>query len=150
MLRSQIKKWFREAVQLDLEIDPELKRMLLREDHPNLNRFLDNLTAQFEQADRECRRRGLVLKAKTIQDTVYDMEKVFVMGLMGEAKNRYESDLAKAAREAEAQKIKEFEDVLAGKATGEFAEAGVITNEKIDSEREAALEAADRARLKKG
>lgn len=150
MLRSQIKKWFREAVQLDIEIESELKRKLLAEDHPNLNRFLDNLCEQFEQADKICQRKGLVLKQKTIQDTVYDMTKYFVMGLQGEAKRRYGSDLAKAAREAEAAKIKEFEDVLSGNATGEFAEAGVITNEKIDAEREGALEAKDRARLQKG
>lgn len=150
MLRQQIKNWYREAVQLDLEIEPELKRKLLQEDHPNLNRFIDNLCAQVEQADKICQRKGLILKQKTIQTTVYDMTKFFVMGLQGEAKRRYESDIDKAAREAEAAKIKEFEDVLAGNATGEFAEAGVITNEKIDRERERALEAQDRARLQKG
>jgi hypothetical protein len=147
MLREQIRKWFREAVQLDIEIDPELKRKLLAEDHVNINKFLDNLCAQFEKAEEMCRRKGLVLKQKTMQDTVYDLTKYFALGVQGEAKRRYESDLEKAAREAEAAKVKEFEDVLQGKATGEFAEAGVISNEKIDAEREAELERQDRARI---
>jgi len=147
MLREQVKKWYREAIQLDFEIEPELKRKLLAEDHPNLNKFIDNLCEQFIQAEKQCRRKGLILKTKTMQDTVYDLTKYFVMGLQGEAKRRYESDLEKSAREAEAAKVKEFEDVLQGKATGEFAEAGVISNEKIDAEREAALEREDRARL---
>lgn len=147
MLREQIKKWYREAIQLDFEIEPELKRKLLAEDHPNLNKFIDNLCEQFIQAEKQCRHRGLILKMKTMQDTVYDLTKYFVMGLQGEAKRRYESDLEKSAREAETAKIKEFEDVLQGKPTGEFAEAGVISNEKIDAEREAALEREDRARL---
>lgn len=147
MLREQIKKWFREAVQLDIEIETELKRKLLAEDHPNLNKFLDNLCDQIEKADEQCRRKGLVLKQKTIQDTVYDFTKYFALGIQGEAKRRYESDLEKSAREAELAKVEEFEDVLQGKATGEFAEAGVISNEKIDAEREAALEREDRARI---
>lgn len=138
MLKEQIKKWFEESVRLNFKIDPELKRILLS-NPPNLDKFITNLCREFENADRVCRSRGLVLKQKTIQDTVYDMTEVFITVMENEAKRRYETDLAKLAREKEAAQIKEFEDVLSGNATGEFAEAGVITNEKIDAQREKAL-----------
>ena len=144
MLRPKIKKWFEEAIRLNMEAPEELKRMLLR-GHPKVEGFLDHITGQVIQADKLCLARGLVLKEKTIQDTVYDMTKYFMAGIELEAKKRYESDLARSAREAEAQKIKEFDAVLAGQAEGEFAEAGVISNDKVDAQREAALEAQDRA-----
>lgn len=142
MLRIQVKKWFTEAVQLDTEAPRELKDSLLR-GHERLEGFFDNLTDQIQKAEEVCRRRGVTLKAKTIQDLVYDMTKYFMRGMEGEAKRRYETDLQKFYREQEEKKLKEFDAVLAGKAEGEFAEAGVITNEEIDKQREAHLEKED-------
>lgn len=137
MLRQQIKKWFEEAVRLDFTTDPELKRVLLQ-GHPKIDGFVDRMTEQFIQAEKVCRQKKVFLKQKTIQDTVYDMTKFFMKGLEGEAKRRHESDLQRVAREAEANKIQEFEDVLSGNLKDEWLEAGVITNEKIDKEREVA------------
>lgn len=139
MLNVKVKQWFEEGVRLNLEAPQELKDTLLR-GHPRLQGFIDRMTAELLNAEKVCRERGVFLKEKTMQDTVYDMTKVFMQGMEGEAKRRYESDLQRLAREAEQSKIQEFEDVLDGKATGEFAEAGVITNEEIDSQREKALE----------
>ena len=139
MLRIKIKAWFQEAVRLDLESPQELKAVLLR-GHPRLEGFIDNMCAQIEQAEKVCRVKGVVLREKTIQDFTYDMAKYFMKGMEGEAKRRYESDLERIAREAKAQKLQEFDAVLEGKPEGEFAEAGVISNEKIDKEREAFLE----------
>jgi len=136
MFREQIKKWFKEAIQLDPEIETELKHKLLRDDHPNLEKFYDNMTEQFIQAEKVCRARKIILKQKTLQDTVYDMAKVFVIGLKAEAEKRYASDLEKMKAEQAKQKIKEFEDVLSGNPTEEFLEAGIITDEKIDAQRE--------------
>lgn len=139
-LGSKIKQWFKEAVQLDTECDPELKAIILREPpHEKVNMFFENLSKQFKQAESLCLKRGLILKEKTLQETTYDMAKFFMRGMEGEAKRRYESDLEKSARDAQAAKIKEFDDVLAGNATGEFAEAGIITDEKIDKQREQTL-----------
>jgi len=143
MLRLQIKAWFLEAVQLDLEAPRELKDSILR-GHERLEGFYDNLTDQIQKAEKLLESRGKTLKKETIQTTVYDMAKVFMQGLEGEAKRRYETDLQKFLRQQEADKIKEFESVLSGNAEGEFAEAGVISNEEIDNQREAELEAQDR------
>lgn len=143
MLRPKIKQWFFEAVRLDLEAPQDLKETLLR-GHPRLDGFIDNICAQVIKAEGLCRGKGLVIKEKTLQDLTYDLTKYFMRGLQGEAERRYESDIKRLAREAEEAKLKEFDAVLAGKAEGEFAEAGVITNEKIDQEREAYLEAQDK------
>lgn len=148
MLRTQIKKWFNEAVQLDVEAPQELKASLLR-GHQNLDAFLDRMCGQIEQAEQVCRRRGVQLKQKTLQDFTYDMAKYFMKGMEGEAKKRYESDMQRRAREAEEQRRKEFDAVLAGKAEGEFLEAGVISNEEIDKAREAELAKQDETRKQK-
>lgn len=148
MLRQQIKTWFEEAVRLDLEAPQDLKEVLLR-GHPRLEGFLDKMTEQVEQADKICQRRGLVLKKKTLQEFTYDMTRYFMKGLEGEAKRRHESDLQRIAREAEIQKQKDFDAVLAGMPEGEFLEAGVISNEETDKAREEALEKQDRIKKAK-
>lgn len=136
MLREQIKKWFYEAVALDTEAPRELKDTL-KNGHPRLEIFFDNLTEQFLKADELCQRRGLTLKTKTIQDTVYDMTKMFLKGMEGEARRRYETDLQKFYREQEAKKQKEFDKVLSGDVKDtDFEDAGLITNEEIDRQRE--------------
>lgn len=135
MLRAQIKKWFEEAVALDNVAPRELKDAVLRAS-PRVNHFIDNLYKEFLSAEKLCKQRGTTLKLKTMQDATYDMTKVFLTGMEGEARRRYESDFDKSMRAIEQAKIKEFDAVLAGKAEGEFAEAGVISNEKIDNERQ--------------
>lgn len=135
MLKACIKKWFEEAVTLDLEAPRELKDRLLL-GHPNLDKFLNNIYEQFIEGEKLCKRRGLTLKLKTMQDATYDLTKFFMKGLEGQARARYESDFAKSIRSLEQNKIKEFEAVLSGEATGEFAEAGVISDEKSDKTRE--------------
>lgn len=148
MLRNQIKQWFNEAVRLNVQAPQELKDSLLR-GHPNLDNFLDRMCAQIEKADQVCRSRGVQLKQKTLQDFTYDMANYFMKGMEGEAKRRYESDMQRLAREAEEQRLKEFDAVLAGRPEGEFAEAGVISNEQIDKAREAELAKQDEARQQK-
>jgi len=139
MLRTQIKMWFNEAIKLDKDAPRELKDSLLK-GHPKLEGFIDNLTAQVLEAEKKCRQRGVQLKKKTIQDFVYDLTKYFMQGMEGEARRRYETDFQKAVRDAKINQEKEFDEVLAGNVSGEFAEAGIITNEKIDREREVGLE----------
>lgn len=146
MFHAQIKVWFEEAVRLNTDCPEELKRKLLAFDHPLIVRFFGKMNEQFVEAERLCRLRRLPLKIETLKLAMYDMTGMFILGLKGRAKLMYESDLAKAARVAEADKIKEFESVLAGNPIGEFAEAGVISDEKIDRAREAQLEAEDRRR----
>jgi len=133
--REGVKKWFEEAVRLDATAPSDLKEVLLR-GHPNIEGFLDRMTKQLREAERINLRRGKHIKPKTFQDTVYDLTKLFMKGMEGEARRRYESDMQKIMRRKEEDKIKEFDSVLAGKPEGEFAEAGVLHDEAIDQTRQ--------------
>ena len=144
--REQIKNYFIEAVTLSTKHPSDLKDTLLR-GHPKLEGFIDRLTHQMRQAEIVLMGRGQVLKLKTIQDTVYDMTEVFMTGMEGEAKRRHESDMQKIMRQKEEDKKKEFDAVLAGKPEGEFAEAGVISDETIDQTRQAGN---DKASIEEG
>lgn len=143
---SKVRQWFKEAVNLHPTAASELKHSVLQENPVPLNvqLFLDNLTRELKKADKINMRRGVYLKEKTYQETVYDMTNLFISGFESVVNKRKESELARVAREAEDAKKKEFDDVLAGNATGEFAEAGVISDEKEDNKRERALEIEDR------
>lgn len=134
MLKILVKKWFDEAVTLDTAIHTDLKEAV-RRGGARVDKFIENLTKEFMIAEKLCRKNGHELKRKTIQDATYDLTKVFLSGMEIEARRRYESDFEKAKRQMEIDKEKEFEAVLSGRAEGEFAEAGVITNEEIDNQR---------------
>lgn len=136
MLRIQIKKWFFEAVALDTQYPQSLKDTLKTSGHKNLETFYDNMVIQLEEAEKKCLKQGTPLKLDTMREAVYSMAPLFMQGMTGESIQRYEADIQKSLRAHEADKIKEFESVLSGNAEGEFAEAGVITNEKIDQQRE--------------
>jgi hypothetical protein len=138
MIRIRVEKWVDEA--LTLEKCPEELKRAVRSEKTRLNTFIDSLTQSLEQAESINFKRKVFVKEKTYQEFVYSMVTWFVAGIEKEAKRRYESDLARLAREAEISKFKEFDEVLAGKQVGEFAEAGVVTSEKIDKEREKALD----------
>lgn len=135
MLKELVKQWFKEEVTLNTEAPRELRDRLLI-GHPNLEGFFDKLVAQFEQAEKLCAERGVKLRRETMQQATYDMTRMFMKGMEGAAIKRFESDMAKIKREREEDKIKEFDAVLRGEQVGEFAEAGVITNDEIDAQRE--------------
>ena len=134
--RSQVRKWFRAYVPT-MKVSSELKNILIREAHPNLENFFNNMSEELKKVQGH-----RVFKGQKPADEsqlkwlVESMTDVFVSNMETQAKRRYESDLARLQRERDAQKKFEFDETLAGRATGEFAEAGVITNEKIDQERE--------------
>jgi hypothetical protein len=136
VLKLNVKKWFYEAVALDTTYPKELKDTLKTSGHKNLEGFFDNMVFQLEEAEKKCLKQGTPLKLDTMREAVYSMAPIFMQGMTGESIQRYEADIQKSIREHEADKIKEFESVLSGNAEGEFAEAGVITNEEIDQQRE--------------
>jgi len=143
MMMFKVRQWFEEAVRLHPTASSELKQTLLR-GHPNLDEFLRKITVQLNQAYLILLKKGTIIKPKTQQDFVYDLTNYFILGMEGEAKRRYESDLARSAREAEAAKLQEFESVLEGNAIGEFAEAGVINDKELEEQRQSYLEARDK------
>ena len=140
---KKVKTWFDEAVKNNLEAPYEL-RMTLLKPHPRIDEFVNKMRIQLNQAQGINFKRGKIIKESTMKDLLQDMVKLFMKGMEGEATRRHESDLARRARENKADEIKEFESVLEGNPTGEFAEAGVVSDEKIDAKREKILEAQDR------
>jgi hypothetical protein len=128
LLHNKIRGWFDEAVALE-QAPEELKRSL--KTNPRVQLFFDNLTVQICEADKLCTKRGLRLKESTIQTTVYDMTKIFLSTVEAEAKRRYESDLDKAARAAEASKAKAMDDFLSGGTDNEYAEELGLINEEV-------------------
>ena len=136
--KAKIKEWFELAVRLNMNADPVLRETLLR-GHPRIEGFIARMHRELNAANKVNMRRGKFIKQQTMQDTVSGLTELFMWQMEQAAKKMYETDLEKHAREAEATKIKEFESVLAGTPEGEFKEAGVISNEKIDSAREAQI-----------
>lgn len=130
-LKNKVLKWYEEAVRLS-ECDSELKRKLLSPRRPpKLNLFIDNMCKAFVDADKLLVGRGLFVKETTMQTTVYDMTKVFITGIELEAKRMYESDLDKAARKAEADKVAAMDNFLAGGTDNEYAEELGLKNEEV-------------------
>jgi hypothetical protein len=127
VLKIKIKKWFFEAVALS-NCDSELKHTL-RKGHPRLEKFIDNLAEQFKKADEILVKRGIYIKQRTMQDTTYDMTKVFITAIELEAKKRYESDLDKAARAVEASKTADIENFLSGGTDNEYSQELGLINE---------------------
>lgn len=138
--KNKVRKWFKVYVQNMKTIDAEFKNILNRERHPNLERFFENMAEELIRVQRTRVKRGRKIATdEQLAWLVGQMAEVFVSGMHKEAKRRYETDIERAKREFEAAKIKEFDDTLDGRPSGEFAEAGVITNEKIDGEREESI-----------
>lgn len=133
-LKTRVRTWFNESVKLNVDCPADLKDKLLninREKHPRLDLFLERLCLEFQEADKLCMQRGLRLKDKTMQTTVYDMTDFFIKLLVKEAKGMYDSDLAKAAERAKAQAVAEAEDFLNGGKDNVYAEEGLISEGEV-------------------
>lgn len=140
-LRDWIVKLFWEAIALDIKFPSDLKQSLKNNGHPNLEKFFDSMVVQINDAEKQLALIGLPrLKPETITQTVFCMAEAFLTGMQGEKNLQTESEFKKLEREREADKIKVFDEVLKGNNVDEFKEAGLITSDAIDSQREKTLE----------
>ncbi len=133
-LKTRVRTWFDEAVRLNVDCPADLRDRLLnvnREKHARLDLFLERLCLEFVEADKLCMQRGLRLKEKTMQTTVYDMTDFFIKLLVKEAKGMYDSDLAKAAERAKADAIAQAEDFLNGGKDNVYAEEGLVSEGEV-------------------
>lgn len=133
--KAIVVKAFIKAVQHSETCDPELRRRLLRNRHPKIELFLQNLAIQVTQVQgMRLSQRKPLFGERTIQSLVTDMTEVFIKNIMAEAQRMYESDLAKSLREKEAQAIKDMESTLAGKPAGAFEEMGLqVGTDKVET-----------------
>lgn len=124
------KEWFLEAVRLNPRANQNLKDKIVHSGHPRLQTFLDNLDREIKQAQAMLLRKGKTVKPETIKGFVYDLTDTFLNNLEMQARQMYESDNARLAREAKLQEHKDMESTIAGKPSGIFEEAGVLVDEK--------------------
>ena len=115
-----VKKTYQEAIALK-QIPSDLKVAL--KSHERIPLMFKNLAAELDkvQAWRLIKKKKPISE-KILKDVIYDMVDIFIAGVEMEAKKRYESDLAKAASEAEAQKAKDLDATASGKVSGEYQE----------------------------
>jgi hypothetical protein len=133
--RNTFEEWFIEAVKLDFTIDPELKSALLEKKHPKVEAMLTNLYKELQQACFHLyQKKGRYPLPQTIKGVVYDFTKTFTQGLEIKAKQMYESDLSRIARETKIQEHKDLEATANGNAQGIFAEAGVMINDQTKTD----------------
>lgn len=127
-----VKKTYVEAIALKHDINADLRIALKK--HDRLPLMFKNLATELDkvQTARLLKKKKPIAE-KILKDVIYDMVNLFIAGVEMEAKKRYESDLAKAALEAEAQKAKDLDSTASGKVSGEyqeiFTEGGVIATD---------------------
>lgn len=115
-----VKKTYQEAIALK-QIPSDLRIAL--KFHERMPLMFKNLALELDKLQT-----GRILKKKKpftekiIKDVIYDMVDIFISGVELEAKSRYESDLAKAAAAAEAQKAKDIDATASGTVSGEYQE----------------------------
>lgn len=123
--RPLCRKAFNAYVDGDLAIPSELRHSL--RGHERMPRFIDNLALELEKIQNLRVRKGKKPFADEIlSDLVQGMTRVFIQGIMNEARRRYESDFDRIVREGAERDRKEIEDAANGKITGDFAEAGLV------------------------
>lgn len=129
-----VKKWFRESVRTNPDIDPALRDKLLRGNHPQVQTLVQNLEREIKNAQAVLmQKRRKPADEKTVKGFVYDLTDLFCRGLQEKAKRMYESDLARLERERKEQEVKDMEATLAGKPSGIFEEGGVIADDSREA-----------------
>lgn len=137
LTRITVQKAYDECVKLAVEYPQDMRDALTRKPYPaQVNKFLERLSHEMQKAIDINAKRGVFVKPKNVEDTVHDMTKIFMKGFHNIAERRIENEHQRLAREAAQGLEQEYENVLSGKPTGDFLDAGVITNEKIDKQRE--------------
>lgn len=130
MIKAKVRNWFMDAVKLHPTANYELKKSIER-GGARVDLCIDNIVKEIEKANIILAPKGLFVTEETMRSTTYDLCDVFILGAELEAKRRYESDLEKAARAAEASKAKEADDFLAGGTDNQYAqELGLINGEE--------------------
>lgn len=102
-----------------MDIAVPFKQSLLT--HPTAQKFKESLAQEISKAERVVhKRRGKKLKLSTVDETIDDLVKFWVLGLKKKADERIESEISKKQREAELQYQKDLEATADGKPQGIF------------------------------
>lgn len=126
-----VKKTYQEAIALK-QMPSDLRTAL--KSHERMPLMFKNLALELDklQTSRILKKKKPFAE-KIIKDVIYDMVDIFISGVELEAKSRYESDMAKLAAQAEAQKQKDLDATASGNVSGEyqeiFEEGGVVATD---------------------
>lgn len=115
-----VKKTYQEAIALK-QMPSDLRTALKY--HERMPLMFKNLALELDklQTTRILKKKKPFAE-KIIKDVIYDMVDIFISGVELEAKSRYESDMAKLAAQAEAQKAKDLDATASGNVSGEYQE----------------------------
>lgn len=129
-----IKKTYQEAVALNSKIPLDLRTAL--KSHEKIPLFFKNIAEQLEKAQDDRIKKGQKpFQESTVKSFIYDVTEMFILGVKAEADARAQSEIDRLAAKAEADRKKDLESTVAGKAQGDYAdlikEGGVkIVNER--------------------
>jgi hypothetical protein len=116
-----IKKTYQEAVALNTKIPLDLRTAL--KSHEKIPLFFKNIAEQLERAQSDRLAKGKKpFREDTIKSFVYDVTEIFVSGVKAEADARAQSEIERLATKAEADRKKDLEATVAGKAQGDYAD----------------------------
>jgi hypothetical protein len=127
-----VKKTYHEAVMLNQKIPSDLKTAL--KSHEKIPLFFKSISQELEKAQNErLAKNQKPFHEKTIKDFIYDVTEIFIVGIKAEADARAQSEIERLASKAEADRKKDLEATISGKAQGDYAdvlkEGGVIMPE---------------------
>ena len=95
--KATLRKIYQEAVALSKYATPELKHALKTSDRVPV--FIDNLYGELFKTADYLHTKGMTLDEHKLKLLVYDMVDVFLTQFEANARKRYESDMARIARE---------------------------------------------------
>lgn len=132
-LKHDVRKWVFEAVRLS-PAPQDLKDVIRNAEKnigkfPRLNTFITNLEREINAAVQVNMFRGKANDLETVKGLVYDFTTMFLKNCEAEARRKHESDLARLARDAKSQEVKDMEKTLQGTPSGIFEEGGVVVDE---------------------
>lgn len=131
-LKKFVRDSYREAVAFNKNIDDSLRTAL--KTNERVPQFIDNLVEEFRKIQKMRVEQGKKpFDQKYLKDAVYDMTDVFICTLKEEARKKHESDIAKAARKAKMDDVKDKEATLAGNPQGDYEGIHVLDREVEDA-----------------
>lgn len=135
-----VPRWVFEQVRQSKTAKSGLKEFVLSHETnprgmPQLDRMIQNLRNEIQKAQAVFwRRHKKEPNPKHIKSLVQDFTEVFLHNCETVARQTYESDMARIARETKLQEAKDMESTLQGNPAGIFEELGVIVDETRQDE----------------
>lgn len=132
----------------ELDIDAGLRQALKA--HERVPKFIDCLSDEFTKLASHRLKIGKPLPAdRHLESMVKDITEIFIKGVQAKASQSYESEITRAMRKQETDRLRDLDSTIDGKASGDYAdvisEGGVTTLDSRDYDGEGENEKENRA-----